>query len=353
MKLAFDQARINLGNTNVNPSVGCVIVKNNNVISSSSTSLNGRPHAEHNAINLSRFNVKNSNLFVTLEPCFHYGKTSPCINKIINCKIKKVYFSINDPDKKTYNKSFKKLIQKRIFVNKGLLKNDAINFYKSYIKFKNHELPFVTGKLAISNDYYTVNKKKRWITNSYSRGRVHLLRYYHDSIITSSETLLKDNPQLTCRIKGLEKGSPARIILDKNLKTPVNSKIVKDANSYKTIILFNKMNRRKIKILKDQKVNLFKIPLDNENNLDLVKSLKKIKEFGYSRVLLESGVKLIENFLKNDLIDEFKLFATKKNLKSNGMKSFKNNLLKYLNKKSKKVEKINLFNDRLITYKLK
>ena len=105
MGLALQQAHKSLGNTKENPSVGCVIVKNNHVISAGFTGINGRPHAEQNAINFSKKNVKNSELYVTLEPCSHYGKTPPCVNKIIKSKIKKVFFSIKDPDPRSYNKS--------------------------------------------------------------------------------------------------------------------------------------------------------------------------------------------------------------------------------------------------------
>ena len=100
MNLALNQARINLGNTKLNPSVGCVLVKNNNLISAGSTNFNGRPHAEFNAINFSKNDVKNSDLYVTLEPCSHYGKTKPCVKTIIKKKIKRDFFSKNDPDPK-------------------------------------------------------------------------------------------------------------------------------------------------------------------------------------------------------------------------------------------------------------
>ena len=107
------QAKKSLGNTKDNPSVGCVIVKNNHVISSGCTSYNGRPHAETNAIKNSRVSVKNSDIYITLEPCSHFGKTPPCINKIINKKIKKVFFSVNDPDHRSYKKSIKLLKKKK------------------------------------------------------------------------------------------------------------------------------------------------------------------------------------------------------------------------------------------------
>ena len=117
MNLALKQAMINLGNTKENPSVGCVITKNNHVISVGHTGINGRPHAESNAINNCNERLFNSRLYVTLEPCSHFGKTPPCINKIINKNITKVYFSINDPDIRSFNKSSKKLNKFNIGVN--------------------------------------------------------------------------------------------------------------------------------------------------------------------------------------------------------------------------------------------
>ncbi len=204
MSLALKQAKINLGNTKENPSVGCIITKNNSIISSGHTSRNGRPHAEYNAIKNSRKNLTNSTLYVTLEPCTHYGRTPPCVRKIIKSKVKKVFFSIKDPDQRTYNNSSKILKKKNLNVNIGVMSNKIKEFYKSYILSRENKLPFVTCKLAASKDLFTINKIKRWITNEYSRGRVHLMRSQHDSIITSSLTINKDNPALNCIIKGLK-----------------------------------------------------------------------------------------------------------------------------------------------------
>jgi diaminohydroxyphosphoribosylaminopyrimidine deaminase / 5-amino-6-(5-phosphoribosylamino)uracil reductase len=172
MNLALNQAKINLGNTKENPSVGCVIVKNNNLISASSTSLNGRPHAETNAINYSKTNVKDSILYVTLEPCSNHGKTPPWVDLIIKKKIKKVIFSIFDPDTRSYKKSIAKFKKKKIDYSSKTLEKKTKHFYKSYIKNKKDNLPFVTSKLAVSKDFYTVNKKKKWIKNFYSKERV-------------------------------------------------------------------------------------------------------------------------------------------------------------------------------------
>ena len=132
MRLALHQARKVEGCTKTNPAVGCIITKNNHVISAGSTSINGRPHAEQNAINFSKINLKNSQIYVTLEPCSHYGKTPPCVKSIIKNKIKKVYFSIRDPDPRSFDKSSKILRNSGIIVNKGLLSNEIKFFYRSW-----------------------------------------------------------------------------------------------------------------------------------------------------------------------------------------------------------------------------
>ena len=131
MALALQQAKRTLGNTKRNPAVGCIIVKNRHVISAGHTSIHGRPHAEQNAINFSKTNLKNSELYVTLEPCSHYGKTPPCVNSIIKSKIKKVIFSIKDPDPRSFNKCAKKLKSRGIIVINEVLKDKIKFFYKA------------------------------------------------------------------------------------------------------------------------------------------------------------------------------------------------------------------------------
>ena len=232
MSLALAEAQKNLGNTRSNPSVGCIITKNNTVISAGSTSINGRPHAEQNAINSSLINLRGSNLYVTLEPCSHFGETPPCINLIVRKKIKKVFFSVLDADLRSHNKCTKILRRKKIIVNKGICSKEADFFYRSYTKSKSNLLPFVTCKLAVSQDFFTINKKNKWITNDYSRSRGHLIRSQHDCIITSCRTIINDNPNLNCRISGLENRSPGVIILDKNLNIPIKSNVIKNAKKY-------------------------------------------------------------------------------------------------------------------------
>jgi diaminohydroxyphosphoribosylaminopyrimidine deaminase/5-amino-6-(5-phosphoribosylamino)uracil reductase len=155
MNLALQQAYKNLGNTNENPSVGCVLVKNNCVVSGACTSINGRPHAESIAIKNSRDKLSGTHLYVTLEPCSHYGKTAPCANLIVKKKISKVFYSIKDPDKRSFHKSKIKFKNNKIISGEGLLSNRVKKFYSSYIKSKNNSLPFVTAKIALSKDLYS------------------------------------------------------------------------------------------------------------------------------------------------------------------------------------------------------
>ena len=353
MKLALEQAKKNLGNTKENPAVGCVITKNDSVIAAGATNINGRPHAEHNAIIFSKKKLDDCEIFTTLEPCSHHGFTLPCTNKIIKRNFKKVHFSLNDPDVRSFNKCFNIFKKKKITVTKGINYKSVKEFYRSYFKYKNEILPFLTCKLAVSKDFYTINKKNKWITNNFSRARGHLIRSEHDCIMTSSTTIINDNPELTCRIDGLNHTSPARIILDKKLKVSLKSKIIRQAKKYKTIIFYNKSNQKKIRNFKNLNVELYYISLDEEANLDLYQILLILKDLGYQRILLESGIKLINSFLNKNLVDDFKLFVSGKNLGNNGKNSIKKNVYLFLKNIKFFNERVNLFGDKLITYKIK
>ncbi len=353
MRLALLQAQKVLGNTKTNPAVGCVLVKNQNVISAGSTGINGRPHAEVNTLNFSKVNVYKSDLYSTLEPCSHYGKTPPCVKAIIKNKINKVFFSVNDPDYRSFKKSFNILKKNSIKVNKGILKKEVSDFYRSYINYKKKSLfPFVTCKLAVSKDFYTIDTRSRWITNKFSRGRVHLMRANHDCIITTSKTINTDNSLLTCRVNGLYSRSPSRIILDSKLKVNINSKIFKEAKKFKTIIFYNKIDKKKINTLKKHNVKLYKVNINKDGSFNLKDLLTKVKKLNFSRIMIESGIHLIKNLLKNNLINEFKIFISKKNLTNKGRGNAKF-LIKLLKNKRKVIEKVNLFDDKLFSYKIK
>ena len=155
------------------------------------------------------------------------------------------------------------------------------------------------------------------------------------------------------QFKVLTCSSTAKIILDNHLKTPLNCNVIKSKSKGRTFIFYNKKNIKKIQLLKKLGIKTYKIPINETGNLDLKEVLFKTKKLGFSRVFLESGIKLVTNFLKMNLIDDFNLFISNKKIKINGSGNFKNSFMKYLNKKNKRVEKINLFGEKLVSYNLK
>ena len=352
MKLAINLARSRKGLTGDNPSVGCLIVKNDTIISIGQTGYNGRPHAEHSAIKNSFEKLKGSKMYVTLEPCNHYGKTPPCTKNIIKSGISELIYSMEDIDKRVKGKSFKILSSKKIKVKRGLLKEDAKDLYDSYIKNRTSKLPYVTAKIAVSKNKLIYSKGTKRITDKNSDKITHYLRYKNDSIMISSKTLNIDNPRLTCRLKGYNKFSPKRIILDKNLDIKLTSYIFQSAKKGNTILFYHSSNTKKIKVLKKKGLTLIKTKLNNEGLLDLKIVLKKLFTLGTRSLLVEGGDKISKNLIKNRLIDTFYLFQSPKILRVNkinqGFTSFG-----ILNAKYKKVSKITskLAKDNITIYK--
>ena len=351
MNLAISLANNRKGLTGLNPSVGCVIVKNNKIISYGQTGFTGRPHAEYEAIKkCKKKDLKDSSIYISMEPCTHYGKTPPCTNLIIKSKIKKVLYSINDVDKRTKNKAYPLLKLKGIVVSKGLLKSKTKNIYKNYFNHKKNKKPFIAAKIACSNDFFTSTRKKN-ISNKYSRNVSHLLRYQFDSILISSKTANTDNSKLSCRINGLENFSPQRLILDKNLKININSPIINDNNKNNTIIFHSSKNKKKIKYLKSKKIKLVFSSLDNHNNINLKVVFSKAYNNGITSIIIEGGKTLTKNLLRDRLINEFYLFKSKNNLGKLGKNNI-SNLKKKISSFLKKKENIKTFldGDEIIKY---
>ena len=313
LKLALLQAKKNLGNTKENPSVGSIIVKNDIVLGVGSTGINGRPHAEHQAFKSTKGNIKNSDMYITLEPCSHYGKTSPCTNAIIKSKIKKVVYSIEDYDSRTFNKSKKILKSKKINTKSGLLNKEVKNFYKNYNYTKKNKFPYVIGKLACSSNFFILNNNSV-ITNEHSRKISHLLRSQNQGILTSYKTVNSDNPKLNCRLNGLEKFSPKILVLDRDLKINLKSFIVKNSKKNKTIIFHNSLNSFKINNLKKNGIKLINLKVEENNLFDLKKVLKKIYEIGIYTLLVECGRILTYKMISKKLFNEFYLFKSNKSL---------------------------------------
>ena len=341
LNLAFQIAEKNLGKTGHNPSVGSIVVKNKSVISSGVTSINGRPHAEFNALN----KVKNSagaTLYTSLEPCIHKGKTPPCTNIIIKKKIKNVFFGLEDVDLRTFKKA-KKILNKKGIKTKLIKSKKYNNFYRSYIVNKKFKMPFISAKIAISKDYFTISKKEKWITNSFSRKITHLIRSKHDGIISTSKTINYDNALLNCRIEGLNKYKPDLFIVDLNLKLKKNLLLNKILIKRKTYLITYKTNIKKAQIYKKKGYKIIFInSLINKNDFNLL--FKKIYKLGYARILIEAGLSFLNTSIEKRLINDLYIFKTNHNLSKKG----KNNAtLKFLKNISFKPMSINLNNDKV------
>ena len=352
MNLALNLARSRHGLTGINPSVGCVIVKNDEIISIGQTGYNGKPHAEYNAIKNSDQNLEGSKMYISLEPCCHYGKTPPCTKIIIKNKISEVIYSIEDIDNKVRGKSFKILKLKNIDVKKGLLKKEISNFYDPYFFNRKNKRPYVTGKIAISKNNLIYSKGTKRITDSYSDKFSHYLRYKNDSILITYKTLNKDNPKLNCRLEGLSRFSPKRIILDNCLKTKTTSYIYRTANKNNTIIFYNNASKTKISIFKKKNIKLIKSNLIKNEYFDFKSILIKLYRLGCRNLLVEGGNDLSKNILTNRLFNEFYIFKSPKKMsKKVNYKDF--NCLKYLSQNYKNKSKINtiLGKDTVTLYK--
>ena len=329
-----------MGLTGKNPSVGSVIVKNNTVISSGVTSKNGRPHSEFIALNKLK-NCSGAILYTTLEPCTHYGKTPPCVNSIINKKIKKVYYAFKDPDLRTFNKA-KKILEKKGISTKQIKINKYKKFYKSYFLNKKKDYPYIAAKIAISKDFFTINKKKKWITNEMSRKVVHLLRYKHDCIISTSKSINRDNSLLNTRINGLNENKPDLFIIDLNLKLKKNLLLNSLLKKRKTYLIIKKKHNRRILHYKKLGFKIILIKsLSTKSDFNFL--FNKIYKIGYSRILIETGLTFLNTLLKQKLINDMYIFKSNKNLKKFGKN---NNSIEFLKKTKPKVVKINLKGDK-------
>ena len=352
MKLAFNKASINVGSTNLNPSVGCIVVKNGAVISSGTTSIGGRPHAEFNALK-KNLNFKGSTIYITLEPCVHYGKTNPCVNLIKEKKIKKVCYPLLDFDVRTRNKAKNFLNKNNIKVKIGILKNEALNFYKSYFLSKTiNVLPYIDAKIAISKDFFSVNTKSKWITNEISRSKVHLMRSRYDCIVSTYKSINKDNSILDCRITGIENRSPSRVIIDKDLNLKRNLELYKSCKKIKTYVITGKSNKIKEKYLKSQNIKILKIKHKGKGQLSFRDIFLKLKKIGFTRILCEAGLQTINNLIQQKLIHNLYVFSSSQLLGKNGQNSYKK-LLKQLKFKKKIKININLSQDQLYKFKIK
>ena len=310
MKIAIKEGYKGLGKTSPNPAVGAVMVTpdKKKIIAKGYHKAYGLPHAEVEAIKKAKEKAKGAILYVTLEPCSHYGKTPPCTEKILEAGISEVICGIRDPNPVAKG-GLEILKNHGIKVKCGVLAKDVKILTRFFLSRILRKHPWVIMKVAGSLDgkISVSTGDSKWITGPEARKYSHKLRAISDAILVGKNTVIKDNPELTCRlIKGK---NPVRIILDTNLSLNPDYKIFKVSKNKKTIIACgDHISQEKENIFKKKGVEIWKLPLKNQK-VDLNALLKKCYESGISSLLVEGGGKVHGSFLNEDLVDEVFYFV--------------------------------------------
>ncbi len=310
MKIAIKEGYKGLGYTSPNPAVGAVLVNplTKEIIAKGYHKRYGYPHAEVEAICKAGGKAKGAHLYVTLEPCSHYGKTPPCTEKILEVGISKVICAIRDPNSVARG-GLEILKSKGVEVKVGVLEKEAkilTRFFLSYILRKQ---PWVIMKVASSLDgkIAVSTGDSKWITGEEARKYGHKLRHICDAILVGKNTVIKDNPELTCRlVKGK---NPVRIVLDTKLSLSPDYKIFKIDKDKKTVIACGeKASLKKEEVFKNKGIEVWRLPL-KRNKIDLKALLEKCYEKGISSLLVEGGAKIHGSVLEENLVDEIFYFV--------------------------------------------
>ncbi len=324
LKAAFYQASLALGSTGKNPAVGCVIIKNNEIVGIGHTSNKGRPHAEENALNMAGKNALGSTLYITLEPCCLDDNYNSCTNQIINAGVKKVVIGMLDYNKLTHKKGINTL--KKNGIEAKLISLDFENFLVNYSHYCYHTIkrPLISIKIANSADGKITysNGKSKWITSELSRKHVHHVRSNHDAILVGTNTFFKDNPSLTVRVDGLKK-TISRIILDTNLILDKKSKLVKTVKNNPLIIFTNKSpSSEKAKYLISKGIKIFHIKKLADGYLCILSVIKKLYELKFQKILIEGGAKTASSFLNKGYCDLMYIYRANLFVGSEGLHTF-------------------------------
>lgn len=310
MGIALEEAIKGMGFTNPNPMVGAVIVKDGKIISKDYHRKYGEFHAERNAILKCDKEMTDAEIYVTLEPCCHHGKTPPCTEAIIGSGIKKVYIGSDDPNPLVAGKGAEILRNNGIEVETGVLKEECDRLNCVFFHYITHKTPYTVMKYAMTADgkIASVSGKSKWISNEQSRLNVQKSRLQYSGIMAGVNTVLKDNPMLTCR---LENGrNPVRIICDSHLKTPLNSNIVKTAKEVPTIIACLETAENS-KAYEQSGIKIIQTPSD-KGHVDLKYLMKKLGEEQIDSVLLEGGGELNFSALQSGIVNRIQAYISPK-----------------------------------------
>ena len=310
MRRAIELAK--RGNTAPNPMVGAVLVKADKTIAEGFHSYAGGPHAEVVALRKAGKKAKGADLYVNLEPCCHQGRTPPCTDAIIKSGVSKVYIGMKDPNKLVNGKGIRRLQAAGIKVSVGLWKEDCEKLNEGFVKVMKTGLPFVTMKTAISLDgkIATRTGNSQWISGTESRNFVHELRNQNSAILIGTNTILKDNPLLTCRLKKMGGRHPTRIILDRENKIPLKAKVFSNSKKQRVIyVAGSKISSQRKKTLVEKNIEIIN-GKTNKSGFDLKHLMKHLVKKDLTSVLIEGGGEINNSALKAGIVDKIYIFIS-------------------------------------------
>jgi diaminohydroxyphosphoribosylaminopyrimidine deaminase / 5-amino-6-(5-phosphoribosylamino)uracil reductase len=322
MRAALSLARRGLGTVWPNPAVGCLLVKDGEVVGRGWTQPGGRPHGETEALARAGAQAEGATTYVSLEPCCHHGKTPPCADALIAAGIKRAVVAIEDPDPRVAGRGIEKLRDAGVAVETGLGAKEAAEINAGFFKRIAEGRPLVTLKLAATLDgrIATASGESQWITGEAARQRAHLLRATHDAVMVGVGTVVADNPQLTCRLPGLEARSPVRIVIDGSLRVPLTANLIAEAKAVPTWIVHRHgADAARCQALRDCGVELIEVPVSESVEMDLTVAFTELGKRGLTRVLVEGGAKLAGELMEEGLVDRLAWFHAPRLIGGDGL----------------------------------
>ena len=352
MRSALNLARTCLGRVWPNPSVGCVIVKEDIVLARARTGDGGRPHAETAALKLAGQDAKGATAYVSLEPCAHQGETGPCAQALIDSDVKRIVVACTDNDQRVDGQGIKMLKTAGLDVTVGVLEKEALELNKGFFLKNSSSRPLVTLKTASTLDakIATSSGESKWITGEKARGYGHIERAQHDAILVGVNTVIADNPTLTARISGLDHDI-IRIVLDTSLKLKGTEQLFDNTDKNPVWIITSK-TEGEAKALLDKGAKIITVSQNADGLIDLKAAMAKLSEKGLTRVLVEGGSSVVTSFMKEGLFDRVLWFHSASVLGSNAHNAIQETNITTLNKTIKlhQIERRILDEDMLDIY---
>lgn len=322
MREAVDFSRQNLGQTGSNPSVGTVIVRDGQIIGRGVTAIGGRPHAEAQALAEAGDAARGATAYVTLEPCAHHGRTPPCANALVAAGIARVFCALSDPDDRVAGRGFAILRDAGVEIMADVEADYARSVLWAYLIRSEHKRPGVTLKLAISADGMIGLKGQGGVavTGEETRAAVHQMRAEHDVILVGIGTAVADDPMLDVRLDGMPHRSPHRVIVDRQARLPLTSKLVASAQRIPTSVATCAPTGENARVLRQRGLNIIACA-QHDGEVALPELLEDLASAGTQSVFLEGGATLAQSFLDEDLVDQLLLFQSDKVLGVDGVSS--------------------------------